>query len=508
MPNQASTLRDLSDCVVDDGRLYLLRVVGSGAYGRLYKARDPNPPAFTTYAVKCLRRPAPGSREAEFQERERALHRRVSDHPNVVTLYRHFHDADHLFLVMDFCRGGDMYQALLRGVYRGNTERIKRTWAELADGVRWCHNRGVYHRDIKPENVLVDFEGGAPLIADFGLSTTSRVSHDMDCGSASYMSPGTSHCPPSRLPNSEPRTESFSSASVAYSPQHSDNWALTIILINLVTEMNPWTSAEPTNDVRYTAFASSAAAAPRILLALLPLAPALAAVLARSLAPAPARRAPLAFLAEDVATLRALFPTPADRAAAAAEYASSSLSEPGSEPALRGYMSDGTLSTSGSGYSSLASHAGRAVHPVAVALALPRALPAPAAPALSALPALSLTFAPFGFGAGFGSGSGAGAPPSSGEESAGPATPAARGTRLPCVPGAGVLEVELDVAVCTSQRSSGAGAPHAAPAHGGKFTRFMRRLRGWRKLGSSRKAKNVRERGKLNEDTTGMGCVL
>ncbi|KAJ7082685.1 kinase-like domain-containing protein [Mycena belliarum] len=479
MPNQASTLRDLSDCIVDDGRLYLLRVVGSGAYGRLYKARDPNPPAFTTYAVKCLRRPAPGSREAEFQERERALHRCVSAHPNVVTLHRHFHDADHLFLVMDFCRGGDMYQALRRGVYRGNAERIKRTWAELADGVRWCHVRGVYHRDLKPENVLVDFEGGAPRIADFGLSTTSRVSHDMDCGSASYMAP-----------------ESFSSQSVAYSPPHSDNWALAIILINLVTEMNPWTCAEPTDDVRYCSFAAAAAAGAgsRILLDLLPLAPALAVVLARSLAPAPARRAPLAFFAEDVATLRALFPTPADRAAAAGcVYSSpppSSLPASQPAPALGGYMSDCTLSTSGSGYSSLASHAGRAVHPVALALALPRA-PAAPAPALSALPALSLTFAPFAFG------SGSGAPPSSGEESAGPATPAARGTRLPCVAGAVEVVVagDSDVAGCsTGLCSSGAGAPHAAPAPGGKFTRFMRRLRGWRKLGSSRKAHKEKAR--------------
>lgn len=200
MPHQSGTLPNLAGAIVDGGRLELVNTIGAGAYGRLYKARDvvsssssSSSSSSTFYAVKCLKRPALSSRDAMFQDRERMLHRRVSCHPNVVTLHRYFVDPDHVYLVMDLCTGGDMYGAILDGVYHGQTELIKRTFASLVDAVRFCHSRGVYHRDLKPENVLVDHEGGNPLIADFGLSTESKLSRDVDCGSGSYMCPGMSH---------------------------------------------------------------------------------------------------------------------------------------------------------------------------------------------------------------------------------------------------------------------------------------------------------------------------
>lgn len=187
---QSGTLPNLTGRIVDDDRLELVNIIGAGAYGKLYRARGVSSSSPSFYAVKCLRRPTLCSKDAKFQDRERTLHRRVSSHPNIVTLHRHFLDPEHVFLIMDLCVGGDMHNAILDGVYRNQPSLIKRVFTQLVDGVRFCHSRGVYHRDLKPDNILVSYDGAHARIADFGLSTEARVSRDVDCGSGSYMCPG------------------------------------------------------------------------------------------------------------------------------------------------------------------------------------------------------------------------------------------------------------------------------------------------------------------------------
>ncbi|KAJ7240166.1 kinase-like domain-containing protein [Mycena haematopus] len=290
---QSGTLPNLTGRVIDDGRLELLNTIGAGAYGKLYKARivsSTSTPTSSLFAVKCMRRPALSSTDAKFQDRERALHRRVSCHPNVVTLHRYFVDPDHVFLVMDLCVGGDMYGAILDGVYHRQTALIKRTFTSLVDAVRFCHSRNVYHRDLKPENVLVDYDGGNARIADFGLSTESKISRDMDCGSGSYM------CP-----------ESFRSASSSYCPHHSDTWALCIVLINLVTAMNPWRTAE-SSDTRWNSFMAD----PDYLREILPISHSLNELLTRCFRLLPARRPTLTQLRHEILSMPELFMSEAD----------------------------------------------------------------------------------------------------------------------------------------------------------------------------------------------------
>ncbi|KAJ7681921.1 kinase-like domain-containing protein, partial [Mycena polygramma] len=236
MVKPSATLPNLTGTVVDDGCLELVKILGAGAFGKLYKARVTASPSSspTLFAVKCLREPTT-PHEAHLQAKEYALHHRVSRHPNVVTLRRRFVDSEYLFIVMDLCVGGDMHGAITKGVYCGETALIKRTFIGLIDGVRFCHSRSVFHRDLKPANVLVDADGGRPRIADFGLSTASNLSL-VPCGSPGYM------CP-----------ESFGPISTPYSPALSDTWALAVVLVNLVVAQNPWMAAVE-RDVRWNSF--------------------------------------------------------------------------------------------------------------------------------------------------------------------------------------------------------------------------------------------------------------
>lgn len=177
---------------IDDGRLKLVKLLGSGSGGVVYLAEEDGVPSPCQYAVKCLVRAQPGSPKELCQARELANHKIMSSHPNVVTLHRVVEEAFFIFLVMEYCPGGDLHNFLRDGgIFAGDTSRIKNVFLQLVDALAACHNAGVYHRDLKPENILCNADCTKVFLSDFGLSTTNPYSTTWGIGSWSYMSPGT-----------------------------------------------------------------------------------------------------------------------------------------------------------------------------------------------------------------------------------------------------------------------------------------------------------------------------
>jgi serine/threonine protein kinase len=179
---------DRLGCVLS-GRLELVSILGTGAYGVVYQAIDrlTNIP----YAVKALPKFGLDSRQRRFQRREIALHNRASQHPNVVSLLRILESSDCTFVVIEFCPEGDLFSNITeQGHFVGNDQLAKHAFLQILDAVHFCHSVGIYHRDLKPENVLVSNHGHTVKLADFGLATTEPVTSDFGCGSTFYMSPG------------------------------------------------------------------------------------------------------------------------------------------------------------------------------------------------------------------------------------------------------------------------------------------------------------------------------
>jgi serine/threonine protein kinase len=184
---------DFSGRTLDHGRLRLLESLGSGAYGKVYRAMDITRSASRPryYAVKCLNKPEPGSQTELRQQREFALHKLVSGHPNIVTFHQFFSDERFVYVVLDICTGGDLFAAITdKHLFRNNGRLIKKAFIQLIDAVQYCHDQGVFHRDLKPENVLCSSDGSDIRLADFGLSIESAFCKDFGCGSSYYMSPG------------------------------------------------------------------------------------------------------------------------------------------------------------------------------------------------------------------------------------------------------------------------------------------------------------------------------
>ncbi|KAJ7507932.1 serine/threonine protein kinase, negative regulator of sexual conjugation and meiosis [Mycena galericulata] len=233
----AELLPDLVGEIVDGGRLKLISRLGTGAYGIVYQAlslseSDSTSPVY--YAVKCVKKYPVGTREAIFQARELKLHKMVCGHPNILTVHRHFSDGKHIFVVLDFCPGGDLFSAITqKHLFHRNTAMVRQAFVQLLDAVEFCHRRRVYHRDLKPENILCDGSGSHIQLADFGLSTQSGITGDFGLGSPYYMSPeviGGDH------------------AKGTYAASHADIWALGVILTNMICGRNPWKTAEPEDE--------------------------------------------------------------------------------------------------------------------------------------------------------------------------------------------------------------------------------------------------------------------
>lgn len=146
-------------------RFELLALLGVGAFGEVYRARDRQNPN-TPLAVKILRRPS-AQALYRFKREFRALGE--WSHPNLVALHELFLDSESAFFSMELVAGSD-FQKHVRPDGLLSKERLFAALQGLCEGVSALHERGRLHRDLKPANVLVE-PSGRVVIVDLGLAT-------------------------------------------------------------------------------------------------------------------------------------------------------------------------------------------------------------------------------------------------------------------------------------------------------------------------------------------------
>jgi serine/threonine protein kinase len=213
-----------------NGRFRTVAPLNHGSFGMVFKARDSWTGEFV--ALKCLTKPSASgfvsSLAIDDRSEELAIHRRIGEHANIINLVTEFETEHHIYLVLEFCANGDLYEAIRIGRGPGQTEHVRECMLQLVDAVEHMHSKGVYHRDIKPENILLDKDGYMKL-GDFGLATTDAWSFEAAVGSDRYMAP-----------------EQYDPSTTGYSPAAADTWAIGICLLNILFSRNPF--ATPTLD--------------------------------------------------------------------------------------------------------------------------------------------------------------------------------------------------------------------------------------------------------------------
>jgi WD40 repeat protein/tRNA A-37 threonylcarbamoyl transferase component Bud32 len=171
------------------GRFELLEAVGSGAFGTVYKARDPR-----LDRVVALKVPRAGILP-EGPEYDRFVREARSAaqlrHPAIVPVHE-VGEAEGLpYIVSDFVEGTTLADRLTRGL--PSAREAAALVAAVADALGEAHRRGVVHRDIKPSNIMIRPDG-SPAVMDFGLAKREAGEVTMTAdgqvlGTPAYMSP-------------------------------------------------------------------------------------------------------------------------------------------------------------------------------------------------------------------------------------------------------------------------------------------------------------------------------
>jgi hypothetical protein len=147
------------------GPFEVLEILGRGAFGTVYKARDSELDRIVALKVPRAGYFSTAEEEERFLREARSAAR--LSHPNIVPVHQVSHEQGLPYIVSDFIDGRTLADLLAgpRPSFRETAELI----AQLAEALEYAHGQKVIHRDIKPGNILID-QSGRPHLTDFGLA--------------------------------------------------------------------------------------------------------------------------------------------------------------------------------------------------------------------------------------------------------------------------------------------------------------------------------------------------
>merc|ERR1719419_1919897 len=151
-----------------------VKIIGRGAFGevRVVKKKDDN----GVYAMKTmLKKEMIDKNQVEHIKAERDL-LSAADNPWLVRLLYSFQDDVYLYLVMEYCGGGDLMTILMREDIL-TIPQARFYISELACAINSVHELKFVHRDLKPDNVLIANTGHIKL-SDFGLAKSFKNTKD------------------------------------------------------------------------------------------------------------------------------------------------------------------------------------------------------------------------------------------------------------------------------------------------------------------------------------------
>lgn len=151
-----------------------VKIIGRGAFGevRVVLKKDNH----NVYAMKTMRK-------KDMIDKNQVAHIRAerdilsaADNPWLVRLLFSFQDDVYLYLVMEYCGGGDLMTILIREDILSE-EHTRFYISELAEAIHSVHELKFVHRDLKPDNVLISNTGHIKL-SDFGLAKSFATKND------------------------------------------------------------------------------------------------------------------------------------------------------------------------------------------------------------------------------------------------------------------------------------------------------------------------------------------
>ena len=146
--------------------------LGKGGYGKVFQVRNKN----TGQLFACKKLSKLNVNNLIKFRREISILQKM-DHPNIIKLFEVYESERSLYVVMEECKGGEIFDRIIEHINSKQmySEKDAATiFKQVMSSIQYCHNKNVCHRDLKPENILYLNEGSEEnnriKIIDFGLS--------------------------------------------------------------------------------------------------------------------------------------------------------------------------------------------------------------------------------------------------------------------------------------------------------------------------------------------------
>ena len=165
--------------------------IGAGGYARCLKVKNKITNQF--YACKELQK----NKLSDYNSLKREISIMIQlDHPNIIKLYEYYETETFIYLIMELCTGGELFDTIIERTESGKPFTEKEAaviFKQMMSAINYCHSNKIVHRDLKPENLLLlNKEENSPIkVIDFGMSVIYK---DNDCmyervGTAYYIAP-------------------------------------------------------------------------------------------------------------------------------------------------------------------------------------------------------------------------------------------------------------------------------------------------------------------------------
>ncbi|KAF0919307.1 hypothetical protein E2562_029159 [Oryza meyeriana var. granulata] len=213
------------------GDFELGKIYGVGSYSKVVRAKKKD--TGNVYALKIMdKKFITKENKISYVKMERIVLDQL-DHPGVIRLFFTFQDTYSLYMALESCEGGELFDQIVR---KGRLPEDEARFyaAEIVDILEYLHSVGLIHRDVKPENLLLTSDGHIK-IADFGsvkptkdtlIKVLPNSTNERACtfvGTAAYVPPEVLNSAPATFGN--------------------DLWALGCTLYQMLSGSSPFKDA-------------------------------------------------------------------------------------------------------------------------------------------------------------------------------------------------------------------------------------------------------------------------
>src|SRR6266853_142175 len=212
------------------GRYELLKLIGQGGMGAVYKARDKE--LDRVVALKLIRPELAKNPEVLRRFKQELILARQVTHKNVIRIFDLGQSDGIKFISMDFVEGRDLRHLLLESGKLAPQEAA-RIMLQICRALEAAHAEGVIHRDLKPQNIMLDANGRV-YVMDFGIARSAYLPGMTQTGALigtpEYMSP------------EQAKGEKLD--------ERSDLFSLGVIFYELLTGKSPYPADAPLGTLR------------------------------------------------------------------------------------------------------------------------------------------------------------------------------------------------------------------------------------------------------------------